>query len=75
MQSRERVFTYPNAIVRVHIPDVADSERERQRKELKCAAEMLLKEVLRAESGKERTKVYGKSDAKRSDPQIHGGLW
>jgi hypothetical protein len=49
MQSREQVFKYPNAIVRVHRPDVADDERERRMKEIKRSAEMLLREVIRNE--------------------------
>lgn len=47
MQSR--VFNYPNATVRVHIPDVADYEKERNTKELKLATEILLREILRNE--------------------------
>lgn len=49
MQSRELTFKYPNAIVRVHIPDLAPEEREKNTKELKRSAEMLLREVLRNE--------------------------
>ena len=47
MQCRE--FKYPNATVRVHIPDLADDERERNTKELKRATEMLLREVIKIE--------------------------
>ena len=47
MQSR--VFTFSNAIVRVHIPDVAESEKARNFIEVKQAAEMLLREVIKAE--------------------------
>lgn len=50
-----RVFEYPNAIVRVHIPELASEERM---KELKRAAEILLKDVVL-------------NDAKRNDSAIH----
>ena len=45
MQSR--VFEYPNAIVRVHIPDLATEEREKRMREIKRSAEMLLKGVVK----------------------------
>ena len=49
MQSR--VFTYPNATVRVHIPDVATKEeRERNFRELKRSAELLLRELYEVEN-------------------------
>lgn len=48
MQSR--VFEYPNATVRVHFPDVADSEREKRLKEIKLSAELVLKALLKSES-------------------------
>ena len=44
MQSR--VFEYPNATVRVHIPDLASDEREKRMREVKRTAEMLLKGVM-----------------------------
>lgn len=47
MQSRE--FKYPNATVRVHIPDLAEFEREKRLKEVKLATEILLREVLKNE--------------------------
>lgn len=47
MQSR--VFTYPNATVRVHIPDVAESERQKNFQELKRATELLLRELIKLE--------------------------
>jgi hypothetical protein len=53
MQSR--VFTYPNATVRVHFPDIADSENERRLREIKRSAEALLRAVIIAEE-KERKK-------------------
>lgn len=42
-----RVFQYPNATVRVHIPDLATDEREKRLKEVKRSAEMLLKGVVK----------------------------
>ena len=45
MQSR--VFTYPNATVRVHIPDLANGEREKRLNEIKRSAEILLKGVIK----------------------------
>ena len=39
-----KVFTYPNMIVRVHIPDLTDAERNRRMKTISKAAEALLKE-------------------------------
>ena len=56
MQSR--VFEYPNATVRVHIPDIATEEREKRMKEIRLAAEMLLKGVLT-------------NDAKGTDHTVH----
>ena len=49
MQGQTKVFTYPNAIVRVHIPDLAPEERERRLNNLKISAEKLLREVVRNE--------------------------
>lgn len=42
-----RTFTYPNAIVRVHIPDLTTDERNRRMRTVKRAAEDLLKSVER----------------------------
>ena len=53
-----RVFEYPDAIVRVHIPDLAPEEREKRMREIKRAAENLLKGVVA-------------NDAKRTDTPIH----
>lgn len=39
-----KVFTYPNMVVRVHIPDLTEAERQRRRKNLAKAAEALMKE-------------------------------
>ncbi len=41
--STTKVYTYPNAIVRVHIPDLTDEERALRHKMLYKAAEALLK--------------------------------
>lgn len=38
-----KVFEYPNMIVRVHIPDISDEEREKRMKIIYKAAEALLK--------------------------------
>ena len=40
-----RVFTYPNAVVRVHIPDIDDEENERRMKLVRKAAEDLLRSL------------------------------
>ena len=47
MQNRE--FTYPNATVRVHIPDLAEDERAKRMKEIKYSAELLLKSLIKSE--------------------------
>lgn len=38
-----KTFTYQNAIVRVHIPDLTDEERKRRLKAVHSAAENLMK--------------------------------
>lgn len=48
MQSQDsykevKTFTYPNAIVRVHIPDLAEDERSRRMKEVQRAAQQILR--------------------------------
>ena len=48
MQSR--VFNYPNATVRVHIPDLADEERIKRMKEIKFTAEKLLKGMVKSDT-------------------------
>lgn len=40
-------FTYPGAIVRVHIPDLTAEERERRMNNFKKATEEFLKEVVK----------------------------
>lgn len=49
MQSQEKTFEYPNAIVTVHIPDLAEDERQRRMKEIKRSAEKILKGVIKNE--------------------------
>lgn len=56
MQSR--VFEYPNAIVRVHIPDLADDEREKRMREIKRSAELLLKGVMANDAKGTSNTVY-----------------
>lgn len=48
MQRQERevkIFEYPNAIVRVHIPDLAKEEKEKRLAEIKKSAIQILKGV------------------------------
>lgn len=47
MQSQE--FKYPNAIIRVHRPDLAEAEKQRRMNEVKLSAENLLREVIKNE--------------------------
>ena len=49
MQGQTKVFNYPNATVRVHIPDLAPEEKEKRLKDVKLSAEMLLREVIKNE--------------------------
>lgn len=49
MQGQTKIFNYPNATVRVHIPDLAPEEREKRLNEVKKSAEMLLREVIKNE--------------------------
>lgn len=44
-QRETKVFTYPNAVVRVHFPDLTEEEQKRRMKQLHDAAAELLKEV------------------------------
>ena len=46
MQGQIKVFKYPNATVRVHIPDLAPEEREKRMNAIKKSAEALMREVL-----------------------------
>lgn len=43
-QSEIQTFIYPNAIVRVHFPNISDEENERRMKKIYKAAAELLKE-------------------------------
>ena len=46
-------FTYPNMIVRVHVPDLTEEEQKRRMKKLYKATEELLKEVVRGRQKRE----------------------
>lgn len=46
-----RTFNFPNCIVRVHIPDLTEEERERRMKAIHNAAADLLKEEFRIKKG------------------------
>jgi hypothetical protein len=54
MQGQTKIYKYPNATVRVHIPDLAPEEREKRLNAVKKSAEMLLREVLRNEYNAKR---------------------
>ena len=45
-----RVFEYPNAIVRVHIPDLTEEERARRMKRVHDAAADLIKSTMKGGS-------------------------
>ena len=49
MQGQTKIYKYPNATVRVHIPDLAPEEREKRMQEVKRTAELLLREVIKNE--------------------------
>lgn len=49
-QRESKVFTYPNAIVRVHFPDLTAEEHNRRMKTIRKAAEDLLKETVKHET-------------------------
>ena len=40
----QRTFIYPNAIVRVHFPDLSDEEQKKRMKKIQKSAAELLKE-------------------------------
>lgn len=42
-----KTFTYPNCIVRVHIPDLTEEERTRRMQRIHDAAADLLKDVMK----------------------------
>ena len=41
-----KTFNYPNMTIRVHIPELSDVERNRRMKQVKKAAESLLKSCM-----------------------------
>ena len=43
-------FTYPNAIVRVHFPDLTEEEHKKRTKQIRKAAEELIKEKIKRET-------------------------
>ena len=45
-QCEIKTFTYPNMVVRVHLPDLTDEEQKRRMKKIHKAAEELLKEKI-----------------------------
>lgn len=47
-----RVFEYPNAIVRVHIPELTEEERNRRMKKVHDAAAALLRSAYEAREAK-----------------------
>ena len=57
MQGQTKVFNYPNATVRVHIPDLAKEEREKRLNKVKLSAEKLLREVIRNEYNARNTNI------------------
>ena len=50
-QREVKTFTYPNAIVRVHFPDLSDEENNKRMKKIQKAAAELLKETLKKGRG------------------------
>lgn len=52
-QRETKVFTYPNAIVRVHFPDLSVEENNKRMKQLHDAAAKLLKELQTKEKKKD----------------------
>ena len=45
-QSEILTFNYPNAVVRVHLPDLTDEEQKARMKKIHKAAEELLKDKI-----------------------------
>ena len=60
MQGQTKIFKYPNATVRVHIPDLAPEEREKRLNEVKLSAEMLLREMIKNEYNARNTNEKSK---------------
>ena len=48
----QRIFTYPNAVVRVHFPDLTEEENRKRMQEIRKVAEEILKERIRNETHK-----------------------
>lgn len=46
----QKIFTYPNAVVRVHFADLTPEEHNRRMKRIRKAAEELLKEKIKNET-------------------------
>ena len=44
-----KTYTYPDAIIRVHFPDISDEENERRMKRIKKSAAELVKEKIKLE--------------------------
>ena len=61
MQGQTKIFKYPNATVRVHIPDLAPEEREKRLNEVKLSAEMLLREMIKNEYNARNTNEKSKA--------------
>ncbi|KSV60287.1 hypothetical protein [Acetivibrio ethanolgignens] len=51
-----KTYTYPNAIVRVYIPDLTEEERERRMKNLMKQTEIFMKGVLADEMAAKKEK-------------------
>lgn len=50
MDGQQKTFTYPNMVVRVHFPDLSTEEHNRRMKQIRKAAEDLLKEKIKNET-------------------------
>lgn len=50
MDGQTKTFTYPNAVVRVHFADLSTEEHNRRMKQIRKAAEELLKEKIKNET-------------------------
>lgn len=44
MEGQTKTFQFPDAVVRVHFPDLTDEERERRMRRVRKAAEDILKD-------------------------------
>lgn len=47
--SEVKTFTYPNMVVRVHVPDLTEDEREKRMRTIKKATERFMKAVIKEE--------------------------